>query len=103
MITPVFFGTVDEKSTETPAALEKFKVREPQPKNIHSKFMQGQGFFATMYYLPEEPLAGSLKACLVTINEGEDSQQKVQKPIEEEEKSDPVKDAEKLEKDRKNL
>jgi len=96
MITPVFFGSVlDKKTSYIPAALHKYKVKEPQAKNLHSKFMQGHGFNATLYYMPEEPLAGSQKACLVTINEGEASSQKAQKPIEEE-KSDPVKDAEKL-------
>ncbi len=67
MIYPVFLGsTVDGPEQD----FENFKVRSPNSKNLHSKLTQGSADIA-VYYDPEEPLAGSLKSCIITVNENQ--------------------------------
>ena len=56
-----------------------------------------------LYLNPAESLAGSLKACLLTINEGASKQQLPNVKPAEEGESDHAKLAEKVEGDRKKL
>ena len=50
-------------------------MREPQQKNLVSSYKQAHGVNVALYLNPAESLAGSLKACLLTINEVASKQQ----------------------------
>lgn len=97
LITPVFLGVAQDCSEQFAVpAFEKYQVREPQQKNLVTSYKQAHGVNVALYLNPAEPLAGSLKACLLTINEGASKQKLAIVKPDEEGESDLAKVAEKL-------